>query len=632
MRIKLLFLLLILVICTFSFDPVKSNDKGKAAAYRDKAKKASLTKLEDDGEKTLDEAEKEAGVSIDDEVEDDEEEEEDVPKKKVVKKPLKKEKKTDSKKEKPTKTRKSKKNDQEILPKPTATAIPNMTSFDFLEMVSRKHRIQKLRDIISDSPTDSIEAMRQITEEVKDETEDTDDANEYKACSGGEDDELCHCDMDEINCSAIVMDADEPQLQTADLLIMKEDFKPIIANFSSNAITRLQKKRVLPGFEKYVSVMDMSFNKIRYVDSDTFKPFTNLSKLDLSHNTLTQVKKPVFDAVKDTLHRLDLGYNRIKTLADNTFEGLSNLKRLTLDGNPIKIWSKGIFKGLDNLEELSLDNCKITDLPGDIFEYLPKLKTLSLRENPMDEIPSVVANSKTLINVDLSATNLTEIRDHAFSGDSDLEEINLEKMPFLYAIKDCGFCGLPKLKILLLNDNEKLMEVHPNAFGFIKSDPGHKAASITTLTLHNSNVSTISEHMLDYDKLQTFKIGGNPWKCDCDTQFLMEEKFAFKEDSVAPMCAYPAELVDHHLATVRVTDACENARFLGRSGRFSSVLGIALLVAFVAIGCYYGITTGALERYSRRLRKEPEVSYTNLQAAGEDFALEADFQPRPAEV
>ncbi|EFO82566.1 hypothetical protein CRE_00552 [Caenorhabditis remanei] len=582
MRIKLLFLLLILVICTFSFDPVKSNDKGKAAAYRDKAKKASLTKLEDDGEKTLDEAEKEAGVSIDDEVEDDEEEEEDVPKKKVVKKPLKKEKKTDSKKEKPTKTRKSKKNDQEI------------------------------------------------TEEVKDETEDTDDANEYKACSGGEDDELCHCDMDEINCSAIVMDADEPQLQTADLLIMKDDFKPIIANFSSNAITRLQKKRVLPGFEKYVSVMDMSFNKIRYVDSDTFKPFTNLSKLDLSHNTLTQVKKPVFDAVKDTLHRLDLGYNRIKTLADNTFEGLSNLKRLTLDGNPIKIWSKGIFKGLDNLEELSLDNCKITDLPGDIFEYLPKLKTLSLRENPMDEIPSVVANSKTLINVDLSATNLTEIRDHAFSGDSDLEEINLEKMPFLYAIKDCGFCGLPKLKILLLNDNEKLMEVHPNAFGFIKSDPGHKAASITTLTLHNSNVSTISEHMLDYDKLQTFKIGGNPWKCDCDTQFLMEEKFAFKEDSVAPMCAYPAELVDHHLATVRVTDACENARFLGRSGR--SVLGIALLVAFVAIGCYYGITTGALERYSRRLRKEPEVSYTNLQAAGEDFALEADFQPRPAEV
>ena len=114
MRIKLLFLLLILVICTFSFDPVKSNDKGKAAAYRDKAKKASLTKLEDDGEKTLDEAEKEAGVSIDDEVEDDEEEEEDVPKKKVVKKPLKKEKKTDSKKEKPTKTRKSKKNDQEV--------------------------------------------------------------------------------------------------------------------------------------------------------------------------------------------------------------------------------------------------------------------------------------------------------------------------------------------------------------------------------------------------------------------------------------------------------------------------------------------------------------------------------------
>lgn len=107
-------------------------------------------------------------------------------------------------------------------------------------------------------------------------------------------------------------------------------------------------------------------------------------------------------------------------------------------------------------------------------------------------------------------------------------------MPFLTVVRDCGFCGLPQLKTLILNDNKYLQELHPNAFGYIKSQPGHKSAAITSLQIHNSNISTISEHMVDYDNLKTFQVGGNPWNCNCDTQFMLEEKFAFKQDSVAP--------------------------------------------------------------------------------------------------
>uniref|UniRef100_A0A1I7TWJ6 LRRCT domain-containing protein n=2 Tax=Caenorhabditis tropicalis TaxID=1561998 RepID=A0A1I7TWJ6_9PELO len=516
------------------------------------------------------------------------------------------------------------------MPVPDKAIIPNMTSHDFFEK-TRESRIDKLREIINETPTGNIEKMRQITEDLQEETSYDEDENEYKACTGLED-ELCHCDMDEINCSDIVLWMDDPHLHTADLVIQIKDFKPIIANFSQNAISRLHKNKVLPGFEKYVSKLDFSYNHIRFMDSEVFKPFTNLSKLYLSHNNLQTFKKQVFEPVKDTLHRLDLGYNRIKSLDDGIFEGLTNLEVLSLDGNPIKTWKKEIFKGLDNLKTLSLDNCNIDDLPADIFEYLPKLTGISLRENPFEEIPSVVANLKSLKNVDMSITNLTEIRDHAFAGDSSLEEIILEKMPFLSVVRDCGFCGLPQLKIILLNDNKQLIEVHPNAFGFIKSEPGHKSAAITNFDIHGSNITTISEHMIDYDKLDTFKVGGNPWKCDCGIQFMMQEKFLFKSDSVAPKCASPPTLVDHHLATVRVTDACEDARFLGRSGRFSSVLGLALLAGFLAIGAYYMVSSGKLEKLVRQVRKEPEVSYTNLQAAGEDFALETDFQPRPAEV
>ncbi|CAP30254.2 Protein CBR-LRON-7 [Caenorhabditis briggsae] len=567
MRIQLLFLLLILVICAYTYDPVKVNYKEKGLANKDKPLKVVLTKDEEydedvptvsirDLEKKVKKTKKVVEEDEEEEDEEEEEEEEPAPKKKPSKK---KSKKVDPKKE----AQKKKKIPVTDLPAPDSTAVPNMTSFDILEL-TRELRIQKLRDIISNPPVSMIETMR-------------------KACNfeTSGDNELCHCDMEEMNCN---------------------------------------------------SRFDLSFNQIRYMDSDVFKPFTNLSNLDLSHNNLQSIKKAVFDNIKDTLHRLDIGYNRIKSLPDGVFEGLSNLKTLFLDGNPIKEWKKEMFKGLDNLEKLSMDNCKLESLPADLFEHLPKLNTLSLRENPFDEIPSAVANKKSLKNVDMSATNLTEIRDHAFAGDSDLEEINLERMPYLSAVRDCGFCELSKLKFLMLNDNQKLIELHPNAFGFIKSDPGHKAAALTTLYLDNSNLNFISEHMIDYDNLQLFKIGNNPWKCDCDTQFLLEEKFSFKQDSVAPKCASPAALQDKFLATVRASDACDRARFLGRSGRFSSVLGLALLAGFLAIGGYYMVSSGKLEKLVRRVRKEPEVTYTNLQNGGEDIGLETDFQPRPAEV
>ncbi|CAI2357419.1 unnamed protein product [Caenorhabditis sp. 36 PRJEB53466] len=578
MRLPIALLLLSLLVLAAS-DPVKSQNKEKTLAAAKAKKVNSLTDKENDQSITVAELEENAGVAEDND--EDEEEAEEPPRKKKTGKQAKDESKSDKKSEKPSKKNKKK-----------------------------------------------------ITEEVNAESVEDDDVNEYEACNRDTsgDSELCHCDMEEINCSSVILDAEEPKLHTMDLLIKKKGFIPYTANFSDNAIVRLLRGKILPGNEEHISILDISYNQVRFADSDVFTPFTNLTKLNLAHNNLQTIKKPVFESVKKTLHRLDLSYNRIKVLPDNVFEGLTNLKVLVLDGNPIKVWRKEIFTGLDSLEELSLDNCNLDDLPADLFEFLPKLVGVSLRQNPLEEIPTVVANLKTLKDVDMSETNITEIRDHAFAGDSDLEEIILEKMPYLSVIRDCGFCGLPKLKILYLNDNSKLMEIHPNAFGFIKSEPGHKAAAINDFAIHNSNVSTISEHMLDYDKLDSFKIGGNPWNCDCDTQFLLQEQFTFKQDSIAPKCAYPEELKDHHLATVRVTDACEGARFLGRSGRFSSVLGLALLVIFICLGLFYMYSSGKLARLVRQVRKEPEVCYTNLQAAGEDYALETDFQPRPAEV
>lgn len=189
MRLKFALLFLILVVYSFAYNPVKSNDKDKALADNSKkvkVKKAELTAAQDEddeGSKSLDEVEEDAG--IDDDEQDDDEDVKEVPKKKSHVK-QKKSKKPPAKKDK---TRKSKKNDQEVSvsaycwnfylcafcfipvwltsclvqmrPIPESTSIPNMTSFDFFEM-AREHRIDKLREIINDTPTGDIAKMRQV--------------------------------------------------------------------------------------------------------------------------------------------------------------------------------------------------------------------------------------------------------------------------------------------------------------------------------------------------------------------------------------------------------------------------------------------------------------------------------------
>lgn len=86
--------------------------------------------------------------------------------------------------------------------------------------------------------------------------------------------------------------------------------------------------------------------------------------------------------------------------------------------------------------------------------------------------------------------------------------------------------NLTGLKKLVCANNPRLIHIDPNAL----SRPGVNGTNtevwpvIKELTLYNNNLSVISSHLLGrWDNLDLIDIRQNPWQCDCEIQWIIDE-------------------------------------------------------------------------------------------------------------
>ena len=83
---------------------------------------------------------------------------------------------------------------------------------------------------------------------------------------------------------------------------------------------------------------------------------------------------------------------------------------LILDGNPLLLLQKNVFKsaGLLNIQRLSLHKCNLVEVHEDAFRDL-----------------------KILVELDLSANNLTKLRPKTFAGNDNLQTIKFSNNPLI---------------------------------------------------------------------------------------------------------------------------------------------------------------------------------------------------------
>lgn len=104
------------------------------------------------------------------------------------------------------------------------------------------------------------------------------------------------------------------------------------------------------------------------------------TELKLNQNSLKRIYPFQFFS-RPQLLSIDLSENKIAFIEENGFNGIKNLKILKLSNNFIQILLGYEFKDLLNLEQLYLNSNKIQFLSNQTFQNLPKLKVLNLMHN-----------------------------------------------------------------------------------------------------------------------------------------------------------------------------------------------------------------------------------------------------------
>lgn len=250
--------------------------------------------------------------------------------------------------------------------------------------------------------------------------------------------------------------------------------------------------KLIPGsvFDKleYLEILDLSWNKITSIHENGFKGLSSLRALKLSRNQLQKFKLHTFDNVP-LLEELYLNNNHIETIEDGTLR-LPNLKHLDLSHNKLKELSNLIFKDCTQLEYLDLRSNHITFIRRSIYN-LNSLQYLNLDNNRISDVyfraivrlPSlehlsienngVALNDNIFVSEGISGSSRSMIKNLFLSG-NDLR--NREILVRLWAL---GVTHLEKLHI----DN--------NAFEYIDFYP-----------------------IYAFPKLKEINLGKNHWKCD----------------------------------------------------------------------------------------------------------------------
>ncbi|CAG2192076.1 unnamed protein product [Mytilus edulis] len=139
--------------------------------------------------------------------------------------------------------------------------------------------------------------------------------------------------------------------------------------------------KIMPySFEQLMNLLhlDLSYNKLKVLQSYTFYGLTKLVTLNLKGNLMLGFIKPNAFMALPNVKDLELSGTRIKTLFNGTFIGLENLETFNITGNGLTTVEENVFDGLVSLLTIDLTQNDVTKVSPDIFSrlsHLTKMKT-----------------------------------------------------------------------------------------------------------------------------------------------------------------------------------------------------------------------------------------------------------------
>ncbi|XP_041637029.1 amphoterin-induced protein 2-like [Cheilinus undulatus] len=184
----------------------------------------------------------------------------------------------------------------------------------------------------------------------------------------------CLCTSDIISCSGrnlSVSNFDLPSYATR-------------LDLSHNAITNLPLDWISQPFDRLTTLI-LSRNSISQIAANAFVVTPHLLQLDLSSNELTVLNSSIFTGLKE-LRELLLFGNQIAQINPGTFSDLQSLKRLYLSGNRLVDFPFGLYSepgGPRNLTFLDLSNNRLSKVSVQSLLSISRQSGIYLQENPL---------------------------------------------------------------------------------------------------------------------------------------------------------------------------------------------------------------------------------------------------------
>ena len=247
--------------------------------------------------------------------------------------------------------------------------------------------------------------------------------------------------------------------------------------------------------------IDLSYNKIKKIDSFHFKNCIFLFRLNFSHNQIELIEKGAFDDLSN-VYFIDLSYNQIKFIRIDEFYSSQYLVHFIINNNNLSMLNTLTSNYFECLKELRLSYNFIREFKSEAYFYEKTgLNYLFLDHNFIREIKN--DSFKFLIYLEqlyLNSNQLGFIESNAFHNFNHLEILRLDDNKIVELDKSI-FHSLFKLKYLNLSSNR---------LGFVRRSFFSKLFNLIELDLSSNNLLTIEAFaMASLQKLKDIYLNAN---------------------------------------------------------------------------------------------------------------------------
>ena len=191
------------------------------------------------------------------------------------------------------------------------------------------------------------------------------------------------------NCKLKHLDMSGNKLTFLDLQTFSSNKKLEWLDLHNNTITDIHPSTFQNN--RKMEHLDLSSNLLKVMHPDTFRHNVNLKFLSVRNNNILEIKTGFLSGINPTY--LDLSGNRIRYLDNSVFRKQGQLETLLLSGNVFSSLEPGIFIDCTNLRNLSLSGNRISEISTSLFFGLVNLEHLDLSNNIIERLNTIVFHS-----------------------------------------------------------------------------------------------------------------------------------------------------------------------------------------------------------------------------------------------